>query len=47
MTIIDLNEIYKIIYYKYVLSFKVSDIIGAKHSQIRPWAKNQVFSVIL
>ena len=33
MNVIDLNEIYKIIYYKYVLSVKVLDIIGVKHSQ--------------
>ena len=33
MTLIDLNEIYKIIYYKYILLFKVLDIIGVKHSQ--------------
>ena len=33
MTVIDLNEIYKIIYYKYIVSFKVLDIIGVKHSQ--------------
>ena len=33
MNLIDLNEIYKIIYYKYTLSFKVLDIIGVKHSQ--------------
>ena len=29
---IDLDEIYKIIYYKYILSSKVLDIIGVKHS---------------
>ena len=28
MTVIDLNEIYKIIYYKYILSFKLLDMIG-------------------
>ena len=39
MAVIDLNEIYKIIYYKYILSFKVFDIIGVKHSQ--SWAKNR------
>ena len=33
MIVIDLNETYKIIYYKYVLIFKVLDIIGVKHSQ--------------
>ena len=33
MTEIDLNEIYKILYYKYLLSFKVLDIIGVKQSQ--------------
>ena len=33
MTVIDLNEIYKILYYKYILSFKVLYIIGVKHSQ--------------
>ena len=33
MTVIDLNEIYKIIYYKYILSFKVLDITGVKHNQ--------------
>ena len=33
MTLIDLNEICKIIYYKYILPFKVLDIIGVKHSQ--------------
>ena len=33
MTEINLNEIYKRIYYKYILSFKALDIIGVKHSQ--------------
>ena len=33
MAVIDLNEFYKIIYYAYILSFKVLDIIGVKHSQ--------------
>ena len=33
MTAIDLNEIYKIIYYNYILSFKVLDIRGVKHDQ--------------
>ena len=33
MTVIDLNEIYKKIYYKYILSIKVLDIIGVKHSK--------------
>ena len=33
ITVIDLNEIYKIIYYEYILSFKVLDIIGVKRSQ--------------
>ena len=33
MTVKDLNEIYKIIYQKYILSFKVLDIIGVKYSQ--------------
>ena len=33
MNEIDLNEIYKILYYKYILSFKVLDIIGVKHIQ--------------
>ena len=33
MTVIDPNEIYKIIYYKYILSLKLLDIIGIKHSQ--------------
>ena len=32
VTVIDLNEIYKIIYYKYILSFQVLDIIGVKNS---------------
>ena len=46
MTVIDLNEIYKIKYYKYILSFKLSDIIGVKHGQsLRPRAKNQGFRV--
>ena len=47
MTVIDLNEIYKIIYYKYILSFKVLDINGVKHRHIhlRPRAKNQGFRV--
>ena len=34
MTAIDLNEVYKIIYYKYILPFKILDIIGAKHIQL-------------
>ena len=34
MIVIDLNEIYKIIYYKYILSFKILDIIGVKQSQL-------------
>ena len=33
MDVIDLNVNYKIIYYKYILSIKVLDIIGVKHSQ--------------
>ena len=33
MTVIDLNEIYKIIYYKHILSFKLLDIFDVKHSQ--------------
>ena len=33
MSVVDLNEIYKIKYYKYILSFKALDIIGSKHSQ--------------
>ena len=33
MTIIDLNEIYKIIYIKYILSFKILDKINVKDSQ--------------
>ena len=33
MIVINLNEIYKIIYYKYILSFEVLDIIGVKHRQ--------------
>ena len=33
MTVIDLNEIYKIIYYKYILSFKVLDITSVKPNQ--------------
>ena len=33
MTVIDLNEIYKKIYYKYILSFRVLDMICVKHSQ--------------
>ena len=33
MTIIDLNEIYKKIYYWYILYFKILDIIGVKHCQ--------------
>ena len=33
MTVIGLNEIFKIIYYKYILSFKILDIIAVKHSQ--------------
>ena len=44
MTVIDLNEIYKIIYYKYILPFKVLDKIGVKHSHLRPWAKNREFT---
>ena len=43
MTVIDLNEIYKILYYKYLLSFKVSDIIGA--NQIRLCTKKRRFRV--
>ena len=31
MTVIYLNEIYQIIYYKYILSFKVLYIIGDKN----------------
>ena len=30
---IDLNVIYKIIYYKYILFIKVLDIIGVKHNR--------------
>ena len=33
MNVIDLNEILKIIYYKYILTFKVLCIIGVKHIQ--------------
>ena len=33
MTVIYLSKIYKIIYYKYLLSFKVLGIFGVKHSQ--------------
>ena len=33
MTAIDLNEIYKTIYYNYILPFKVLYVIGVKHSQ--------------
>ena len=45
---IDLNEIYKIIYCKYILSFKILDIIGVKHSQsfTTIWAKNQGYKVL-
>ena len=38
MTVIDLNEIYKKVYYKHILSFKVLDIIGVIVSHLRPWA---------
>ena len=41
MTVIDLNEIFKIKDYKHILSFKVLDIA----SHLRPWAKNQGFRV--
>ena len=34
MPVLDLNEIYKIMYYKYILSSKISDIIGVKHSPL-------------
>ena len=34
MKVIDLNEINKIIYYKYILSFKILDKIGVKHSRM-------------
>ena len=40
MAVIDLIEIYKIIYYKYILSFKVLDMSNIV-SHLRPWAKNQ------
>ena len=33
MILIDLNEIYKILYYSYILSFKVLDIFVVKQSQ--------------
>ena len=33
MTVIGIKEIYKILYYNDILSFKVLDIFGAKHSQ--------------
>ena len=33
MTVIYLHEIYKIIYYKYIILFKVLEIIGVKQSQ--------------
>ena len=42
MTVIGLNENYKIIYYKYILSFKVLDIIRVKQSHS---FKNQGFRV--
>ena len=32
MSVIDLNEIYKIIFYMYILSFKKLEISGVKHS---------------
>ena len=33
MNVIDPNEIYKILYYKYLFLFKVLDIIGLNHSK--------------
>ena len=33
MIVVDLIEIYKIIYYKYILPFKILDIIDDKHSK--------------
>ena len=39
MTVIDLNQIYKILYNKFILSFKVLDIIGFKH--LRQCAKKK------
>ena len=48
MNRIDLNEIYKKLYYKYILSFKVLDILGVKHSSnFKSWAKNQGLRIIL
>ena len=40
MIIIDQNEIYKKIYYKYIL------LIGNNASHLKPWAKNQGFRVL-
>ena len=52
MIVIDLNEIYKVIYYKYILSFKVLDITGVKHSQsfkimsLKPKINKEHFSIL-
>ena len=39
LTLMYLNEIYKIMYYKYLLSYKVLYIVDVKHSQ--PFKTNQ------
>ena len=42
MTVLDLNEIYKLLYYKYILSFKLLDIIGANiASHLKPCTKTE------
>ena len=44
MTVIDLNEIYKIIYYKYIY-YHLKYLVSNTDSHLRPWAKNQGLSV--
>ena len=41
MAVIDLNEICKIIYYKYISPFKVLGIIGGKHSQTEGFSRKR------